>query len=121
MSTLIEQMVTVAMIGAASAAAMQQFHHVEQANSRAVAVESVTRALDQEMERFRACETRACAEDLANRSVEERSREVYSWTGVELQRAIEDGPSGTLKVTLKASVPGSRLERKLVALVWVAK
>jgi glutamine synthetase type III len=117
MSTLIDSMVALAILGTGAAMLTQQYHHVETANTRAVAVESVGRALDQEMELFRACTDRACVNELAGRANEQHSSIVSTWTGADIERVIEEGAGGTVKVTLKASVPGSRIERKLVALI----
>lgn len=121
MSTLIDCMVAVAVLSIGASVVIQQHTHYENANRRAIAVESVSRALDQEMERFRACADRACVEQLAERASEEHTDEVASWSRADIERTLEKGPNDTLKLTLKATVPSTHLEQKLVALLWVPK
>lgn len=121
MSTLIDSMVAVALLGAGAGFLATQHRHYEQANRRAMAVESVVRALDQEMEHLRACPDRACIDALAARASEERSDEASAWSRADIERKLEAGPNGTIKVTLSAAAPELRVERRLVALLWVPK
>jgi hypothetical protein len=114
-------MVAVAVLSVGATMISAQHQHYEDATRRAIAVESVARALDQEMERMRACPDLACIERLAGRSTDELDVEVESWIRAEIDRAIEPGPNGTLKVTLTADAPHLRAQRKLVALLWVEK
>lgn len=121
MSTLIDSMVAVALLGIGAGTLATQHYHYERANRRAMAVENVVRALDQEMEQMRACPDRACIDALAERATEERSNEVGSWLHADIERTVEAGPNGTIKVTVSASVPELRVDRSLVALLWVPK
>jgi type II secretory pathway pseudopilin PulG len=121
MSTLIDCMVAVAVISIGAGLLATQHQHFEHANRRAIAVESVARALDLEMEQFRACADRACIEALAARANEERGAEVASWSRADIERKLEPGPNGTIKLTLTASAKELRADRKLVALLWVPK
>jgi type II secretory pathway pseudopilin PulG len=120
--SLIDLMVAVALISIGVGLWLNNPQH-RRASERAVAVEGVARVVDQELERMRACPSRACLDRLATETATRAGVSAYAdtWVRAKVRRTVEPGPNGTHLVTVGARVPGLLKERTASALVWVRR
>ncbi|MEQ8272011.1 MAG: type II secretion system protein [Deltaproteobacteria bacterium] len=115
--TLIELMITVSLIGIASASLFANFGSYQRETTRAMNREALGRVLEIEMERLRACDTRACLREVASSTT--ASAESDSWVRAAVKREVRRGPDGTTWLRVEAEVDGKR--QALESLVWVER
>jgi prepilin-type N-terminal cleavage/methylation domain-containing protein len=122
--TLIDLMVAISLLGIGMFGWMEGSAHHAKASRRAIAIEGAARALDQELERLRACDTAVCLRALATNTATTAgvSNDAASWGRYEIHRRIEPGPGPGLHLaTVTARIPGVVPERSVRALLWVKR
>ena len=119
--TLIEMMVSVAILAVGTNLLVGAFQAYETAGHRARAVAAIAEALNQEMEAARACRNRACLNDFATQGpIAPAKQASQSWLRPRIERQLRPGPDGTMAVAITAGVPDLVPPRTLVALMVVA-
>lgn len=117
--TLIELMIALAVLSVGAGLVVGEVSTYRAATERARAVEAITRVLDQEMERLRACPDMACLEAARaeTATLDGLGPAAASWARPRVKRTWRPGPDGTLEVTVQAELPGLVPPRALRALV----
>lgn len=121
-STLIELMVCIAILSIAATMLAGHFELYQRAGHRARAVTAVAEVLNQEMEAARACASRRCLTRLAaTASTAFAQPEAAEWIRPTIVRTLADGPDGTFRYEVTATVGDVVPPRRLVALIEVAR
>lgn len=117
--SLIEVMIALLVLGVGVSLLVDEVSMHEHAARRARAVAAVSRVLDQEMERLRACPDRACLEAAETRTATTAGlgAATESWARPLVGRTVSRGPDGTVEVVISAAVPGLVPTRSLRALM----
>lgn len=115
--TLIELMVTVAIVGVVSGTLFANFGAYQRETTRSMNREALSRVLEIELERMRVCETRLCLQETASSTT--ASVESDSWVRAAISRTVRRGPDGTAWVRVEAESDGK--VQALEALVWVRR
>jgi type II secretory pathway pseudopilin PulG len=120
---LIEAMVALAILGIGGAVLGSWSAGYETSVRRAVLAEGVARVIDQELERARACASRACLEGLATQTPTTVGVHPASsaWGAIQVSRLLRPGPSDTVEIEVRAEVPGAIRQRTARALLWVRR
>lgn len=114
--TLIELMVTLSLVGIGTGVLVMNLGPYQRSALKSVRTESLARVLDIEMERLRACDTRACLQAIATSTSASPASD--TWARTELKRTLRPGPEGTVHVTIEAKAEDTSTNR-LDALLWV--
>ncbi|MCK6552801.1 type II secretion system GspH family protein [Myxococcota bacterium] len=117
-STLIEAMIATSILSLGAAWLVTSFHEYQRASERTFEAEGLSRVLDVELERFRACGSRACIDALATRTATTAglSDAANTWVRARVERRVAAGPDGTTLVTVIGHVDGVP-EQRVVGLV----
>ncbi len=117
--TLIELMVTLSMIGIAGASIFNAFGPYQDQAKAALHRESTVRVLEIEMERMRACDSRACLRAIASSTVASDASD--TWVRARVRRIVRPGPDGTMHLTVEAATDDRGNAKSLESLMWVAR
>ncbi len=116
--TLIELMVSLAILSVGVSVPLMNFNMYQKASQRAFEVEGLARILDAEMERARACPTAKCLLALRTQSPVSVESPGETWVRAKVSRQVKRTQRNLFKVTIEAQVPGRLGPQQMQALLF---
>lgn len=117
--TLIELMIVLALVGIAMTSLFASFGPYQDRATFALHRESVAHVLDVEMERMRACDSRACLRAIASSTIASDASD--TWVRAHVRRTVSAGPDGTMRLRVEASTDDRGSTQTLDSLMWVPR